>query len=219
MTMKKKVSLVLELLDQHYPHDSKCFLDYKEPHELLVATILSAQCTDDRVNLITKELFKRYTDVSDFAQANTKELEEMIHSVGFYHNKAKNIIMCCQMLLEKHKGVVPSDIDDLTNLPGVGRKTANVVRGHIFNIPSITVDTHVKRVSNKLGFTTNSDPVKIEFDLYEILPKDHWIRYNQQIITLGRRICHARSPKCCECFLSEYCAAFINSTVKPSKQG
>lgn len=172
---------------------------------LLIATIMSAQCTDDRVNLVTKDLFQKYTSIQAFAEANQAELEQDIHSIGFYHNKAKNIIACCQKLLTEFGGEVPSDLDALTSLAGVGRKTANVVRGNWYGIPSIVVDTHVKRVSNLLGLTKNQDPVKIEFDLMKIVPKDKWIDINTQMIAHGRKICIARRPKCAECFLFPYC--------------
>ena len=166
---------------------------------------MSAQCTDDRVNLVTKDLFQKYTSIQAFAEANQAELEQDIHSIGFYHNKAKNIIACCQKLLTEFGGEVPSDLDALTSLAGVGRKTANVVRGNWYGIPSIVVDTHVKRVSNLLGLTKNQDPVKIEFDLMKIVPKDKWIDINTQMIAHGRKICIARRPKCAECFLFPYC--------------
>ena len=142
-----------------------------------------------------------------FADANLEELEQDIHSIGFYHSKAKNIISCCRDLVTKFGGEVPSSIEDLTSLAGVGRKTANVIRGNVYHEPSIVVDTHVKRISNRLGFTEESDPVKIEQDLMKVLPKDHWILYNMQIISFGRTICFARSPKCSECFLQDLCKA------------
>ncbi len=201
------VKEILELLDIHYKHEDKCYLNFEpeKPWQLLIATILSAQCTDERVNTVTKDLFKKYPELIDFAEADFSEMERDIHSTGFYHNKAKSIILTSRQLLEKYAGELPNDINELTNLQGVGRKTANVVRGHIFNIPSIVVDTHVKRISMKLGFTKNSTPEKIEFDLMEALPKEHWIRYNQQVIAHGRKICKARKADCDMCFLSPYC--------------
>lgn len=205
MVLKERIKQVLHLLDAHYEKNVKCYLHYETPWQLLIATILSAQCTDDRVNIVTKDLFQKYRNIEDFAGADLGELEKDIHSTGFYRNKAKNIVLCCRALIENHGGEVPEEIEDLTNLAGVGRKTANVVRGNIYNIPSIVVDTHVKRVSNRLGFTKHEDPVKIEFDLMKVLPKDHWIRYNTQIIAHGRAICTARKPKCPECFLLPYC--------------
>ena len=170
--------------------------------------MLSAQCTDARVNIVTKDLFQKYRSVEDFASADLKELEKDIHSTGFYHNKAKNIIACCRQLLERHGGEVPRSIEELTELAGVGRKTANVIRGNIFHEPSIVVDTHVKRISKKLGLTKEDDPVKVEMDLMKELPRDHWILWNIQIITLGRTICKAPTPKCEECFLKDLCSEY-----------
>ena len=149
MKIKEKVDNILRLLDENYPTEDKCYLVHENEWQLLIATILSAQCTDDRVNIVTKDLFKKYTALRDFAEADLSELEQDIKSTGFYRNKAKNIILACRMLLEKYNGVMPSDINELTKIPGVGRKTANVVRSHIFNLPSIVVDTHVKRISKK----------------------------------------------------------------------
>lgn len=201
----KRTREILALLDEQYGTEYKCSLNYTTPWELLVATMMSAQCTDERVNVVTDTLFKKYRDVKSFADANLKELEQDIHSVGFYHNKAKNIIATAKIIHEKYNDEVPSKLDDLVNLPGVGRKTANVIRGNIYNDPSIVVDTHVKRISNRLGFTKESDPLKIEMDLMKNLPKDHWILYNIQIITFGREICIARKPLCNECFLKDIC--------------
>ncbi len=203
--MTKKTKEIIDLLDANYGTEYKCYLNYQTPEQLLIATMLSAQCTDARVNEVTETLFKKYPTLEDFAKAEQKELERDIFSTGFYHNKAKNIIACAQMLLEEHQGNVPKTIDELTNLPGVGRKTANVVLGNIFHIESVVVDTHVKRISKRLGFTKESDPEKVEKDLMKKLPKDHWILYNIQIIRLGREICVARNPKCEECFLKEVC--------------
>ena len=182
-----------------------CYLNHETPWQLLIAVILSAQCTDARVNIVTKDLFQKYPSLEAFANADLKELEQDIHSTGFYHNKAKNIISCARTLVEKYDGEVPRELEELTALAGVGRKTANVIRGNIYHEPSVVVDTHVKRISKKLGFTKEDDPVKIEYDLMKVLPKDHWILYNIQIITLGRSICTARNPKCTECFLSDLC--------------
>ena len=208
---KERVAEVLKRLDTQYGTEYRCYLDHENPWQLLVATILSAQCTDARVNIVTKDLFAKYPDVEAFANADQKELEQDIHATGFYHNKAKNIIACARRVLTEFGGEVPSSLEDLTSLAGVGRKTANVIRGNIYNEPSIVVDTHVKRISNKLGFTKEQDPEKIEFDLMEVLPKDHWILYNIHIITLGRTICTARSPKCTECFLADVCKAGTKS--------
>lgn len=205
MKQKEKIQQILKTLDTEYGTDYKCYLDHDNAWQLLIATMLSAQCTDARVNIVTKDLFVKYPNVEAFAKADLKELEQDIKPTGFYHNKAKNIIGCCKMLLEKHNGEVPSDIESLTALPGVGRKTANVIRGNIYFEPSIVVDTHVKRITRLLGITKEEDPVKIEFDLMKKLPKDHWIIYNIHIIRLGRTICIANRPKCEECMLTEYC--------------
>ena len=205
--MKKRTLQILEALDARYGKEYVCYLNHENAWQLLIATMLSAQCTDARVNIVTKDLFQKYRSVKDFANADLKELEKDIHSTGFYHNKAKNIIACCKQLLERHGGEVPSSIEELTELAGVGRKTANVIRGNIFHEPSIVVDTHVKRISNRLGFTKEEDPEKIEYDLMKKIPKDHWILYNIQIIAFGRNICLARSPKCQECFLYDLCKA------------
>ncbi|MCR5598544.1 MAG: endonuclease III [Lachnospiraceae bacterium] len=202
---QKNLQKTLNRLDDHYGTDAKCYLDHDTPWQLLIATILSAQCTDARVNIVTATLFKKYPDIKSFADADPKELENDIHSTGFYHNKAKNIIACCRVLLEKYNGEVPSSIEELTSLPGVGRKTANVIRGNIYNEPSIVVDTHVKRVSKKLGLTAETDPVKVEYDLMKKLPKDHWILWNLQIIAHGRSICKAPKPDCDNCFLKDLC--------------
>lgn len=202
---KERIDEVLRRLDTQYTTEYRCYLDHETPWQLLVATILSAQCTDARVNLVTKELFVKYPDVEAFASADLEELEQDIRATGFYHNKAKNLIACARRVLTEFGGEVPSDLEDLTSLAGVGRKTANVIRGNIYHEPSIVVDTHVKRISKKLGFTKEEDPEKIEFDLMEVLPKDHWILYNIHIITLGRTICTARNPKCTECFLADVC--------------
>ena len=203
--MNKRTQAILDALDARYGTDVFCHLHYETPWQLLIATMLSAQCTDARVNLVTKDLFKKYQSIEAFASADLAELEEDIRSTGFYHNKAKNIIACCQKLHFEYQDEVPSSIEELTGLAGVGRKTANVVRGHVFHEPSVVVDTHVKRISRRLGFTKEEDPVKIEFDLMKKIPKDHWILYNMQIISFGREICKAPTPKCEECFLQEYC--------------
>ncbi|MBD5544670.1 MAG: endonuclease III [Lachnospiraceae bacterium] len=206
--MTKRTKEILDRLDQVYTTEYKCYLNHENAWQLLIATMLSAQCTDARVNIVTKDLFQKYKSPQDFAEADLNELEQDIKSTGFYHNKAKNIIACCKTLVDVYGGEVPSDIEALTALQGVGRKTANVIRGNIFHEPSVVVDTHVKRISRKLGFTKEEDPVKIEQDLMKVLPKDHWILYNIQIITFGRQICMARNPKCQECFLTEYCSYY-----------
>lgn len=206
--MTKRTGEILNLLDEKYTREYKCYLNYENPGQLLVATMLSAQCTDARVNIVTKDLFVKYPTMEDFANADLKELEQDIKPTGFYHNKAKNIIGMAQMVCSKFNGEVPESLEDLLSLPGVGRKTANVIRGNIYHEPSVVVDTHVKRISRRLGLTKEEDPEKIEFELMKVLPKDHWILYNIQIITFGRQICFARNPKCEECFLIKYCREY-----------
>ena len=206
--MTKQVEEILRRLDEAYGTEFKCYLNHENAWQLLIATIMSAQCTDARVNMVTADLFRKYPDVEALAGADLAELEQDIHSVGFYHNKAKNIILCCRQLLERFGGEVPKDIESLTQLAGVGRKTANVIRGNIYREPSIVVDTHVKRISRKLGLTREEDPVKIEYDLMKKLPRDHWIRYNIQIIRLGTTICKAPTPDCMSCFLKDVCKEY-----------
>ena len=205
MNKKEKVKGLIEALNQTYGTDLVCYLNYETPEQLLIATMLSAQCTDQRVNMVTKTLFQKYPDKEAFANAKLEELEKKIYSTGFNKNKAKNIIACAKEIVEKHNGKVPSSIEELTTLAGVGRKTANVIRGNIFHEPSIVVDTHVKRISRKLGLTKSEDPVRIEQDLMKVLPKSQWILYNIQIIAHGRSVCIARTPKCSECVLRGFC--------------
>lgn len=202
---KERTEEILARLDAEYGTDCRCYLNHENAWQLLVAVILSAQCTDARVNLVTEGLFRKYDTLEKLASADLGELEQDIRSTGFYHNKAKNIIACARRLLTEYGGEVPSALEDLLTLPGVGRKTANVIRGNVFQEPSIVVDTHVKRISRRLGLTDKEDPEKIEFDLMEVLPKDHWICYNIQVIAFGRSICTARSPKCGQCFLADLC--------------
>ena len=197
--MKKRTGEILSLLDAKYGTEFICYLNYETPWQLLIATMLSAQCTDARVNIVTKDLFQKYPSVEAFADTDLKELEQDIKPTGFYHNKAKNIIACMKDIRDKYNGEVPSELEDLLSLAGVGRKTANVIRGNIYHVPSVVVDTHVKRISNRLGLTKNQDPDKIEQDLMKELPVDHWILWNIHIITFGRTICSARSPKCEDC--------------------
>lgn len=206
--MKKRTREILSILDEQYGWEYVCYLNYETPWQLLIATILSAQCTDARVNIVTQNLFQKYDTVEKFANADLKELEKDIKPTGFYHTKAKNIIACTKALVDRFGGEIPRSLEELTSLAGVGRKTANVIRGNIYHEPSVVVDTHVKRISKRLGLTENEDPEKIEQDLMKALPKDHWILYNIQIITFGRSICTARSPKCGECFLQKYCKEY-----------
>ena len=205
---RARIAEILARLDLRYGTDLMPHLQYETPFQLLVATILSAQCTDARVNMVTPALFAKYPDAAAFAKAKLKDVEKLIHSTGFYHNKAKNLIACAKVLTESYGGEVPSDIESLTQLPGVGRKTANVVRGNIFHEPSVVVDTHVGRISRKLGLTNETDPEKVEYDLMRVLPKENWIRSNIQLISFGRVICKAPTPKCADCFLSDLCPSF-----------
>lgn len=214
MKQKEHIAHLLHTLDTYYSKDVICYLNHETTFQLLVATILSAQCTDDRVNMVTPDLFAQFPTPMHFANASLEEVEQAIKSTGFYKNKAKNIIGCAKRLVEVYGGEVPSDIDELTTLPGVGRKTANVVRGNIFQIPSIVVDTHVKRISIRWGLTLFEDPVQIEKDLMTKLPKEHWIRYNTQVIAHGRAICTARQPKCGECMFLAHCPFGMTHLVK-----
>jgi endonuclease-3 len=200
----KDIPRILHILDQTYPK-AKSSLDFTNPLELLVATVLSAQCTDERVNQVTRSLFAKYRTAADYANASLEELEDDIRSTGFFRNKAKSLKNCGAALVEKHQGEVPGSLDKLVKLPGIGRKTGNVVLGAAFNIPGIVVDTHVGRISQRMGLTREQDPVKIEFDLMEIIPKDRWTVFSHQLIRHGRKICNARKPKCAECPLLEHC--------------
>jgi len=198
------VQEILARLEKLYP-DARCSLDYANPLQLVVATILSAQCTDARVNQVTPELFRRYPTAQDFAGADPAELEERIRSTGFFRNKARSIIGCCQELVSRHGGRVPSDLDSLVQLPGIGRKTANVVLGNAFGIPGLVVDTHVTRLSGLLSLTGHTDPNKIELDLMEVVPRDKWTQLAHLFIEHGRRVCVARRPRCAECVLNDLC--------------
>jgi len=209
MKSPEEINGLMARLDELYPTDGVCYLDYdEEPWHLLIATILSAQCTDSRVNQVTPGLFARYPTLEAMAAADISDLEGVIKSTGFYRSKAVHIIETARMLLSRFGGEMPESMESLTELPGVGRKTANLIRGQIFGIPSIIVDTHVKRISGRLGLTDNADPYKIEIDLSRQLPEEHWTRYNTQIIAHGRTVCLARSPKCGICQLAEFCGAY-----------
>jgi len=202
---KRRAASVAKALRREYP-DATCALDFNTPLELLVATILSAQCTDVRVNQVTKDLFRRYRTAADYARADPEQFERDIQSTGFFRNKAKSIIGSCRTLEEQFGGEVPKDIEELVNLPGIGRKTANVVLGTAFGIASgVVVDTHVARVSRRLGLTAEKDPVKIEKDLMELIPKPQWVAFSHRVIHHGRRLCTARNPKCDRCPLRPLC--------------
>ncbi len=201
---KRRTGEIITLLKKRYP-DARCALNHKNPLELLVATILSAQCTDVRVNKVTKDLFKKYKQAEDYAGAKPEILENDIRSTGFYKNKARSIIKCCKVIFEKYKGKIPATMEELVALGGIGRKTANVILGNAFGIPGMTVDTHVKRVAYRLALTKNQDPVKIEYDLMELVPKKEWTQFSHLMIFHGRYTCMARKPLCAECVLESHC--------------
>lgn len=195
---------LLRILEQTYP-DARCALNYRNPLELLVATMLSAQCTDERVNMVTPALFTRYPDAASYAEAEPAELEELIHSCGFYRQKAKSIRACCRRLVEEFGGEVPGEMEHLVTLPGVGRKTANVVLNEVFGQPAIAVDTHVLRTGNRLGWISTRDPVKAEFQLLDAVPKKWWGRVTLLLIHHGRNCCSARKPLCADCPILKGC--------------
>ena len=203
-TDKKRTTRIRKILRTLYP-EVKTQLNYETPFQLLVATILSAQCTDKQVNRVTGDLFKKLSKPEDFRDASLDTIEILIHSTGFFRNKARNIKNCAAMLMEKYDGEVPADLDQLVKLPGVGRKTANVVLGAAFNIPGIVVDTHVSRISQRLDLTDNTDPVKIEFDLMEQIPKKDWDDFSLRLIYFGREFCKARKPACPACPMNKLC--------------
>lgn len=204
MNKKERVAALRPLLDAAYP-DVKCSLNYSTPVEMLIATQLSAQCTDARVNIVTETLFKKYKSVEDFANADYGELCEDIKSAGFYRNKAKNIIGCCQRLLAVYGGEVPDTMEDLLTLPGTGRKTANLVLGDIFGKPAVVVDTHCMRLAKRIGLTKETEPAKIEIDLKKIVPPDYQLRLCHQFVYHGRAVCAARKPKCEICPIASVC--------------
>lgn len=202
--IKERQIEVIKILQKIYP-DIKIQLDHSNPFELLIATILSAQCTDARVNKVTPNLFKKYKSPEDYCNIEINELEKDIFSTGFYKNKAKNIKSLCFELVEKYNSEVPKTMDELFNLPGVGRKTANVVLSHAFDTPGVVVDTHVTRISNLLGFVNTKDAVKIEYALMKIIPKEYWVKFTHYYINLGREVCIARKPQCQVCLISHLC--------------
>ncbi len=212
-TDKAFTKKVFDILKKQYPK-VKPALVYSNPFQLLISTILSAQCTDERVNKVTKELFKKYRNPQDFVNADAEELEKDIYSTGFYKQKAKSIKACCEELIKNHKGKVPADFNELVKLQGVGRKTASVVAGNAFGIPSIAVDTHVKRLSNLLGFIDSQNPDKIEIRLKELLPENYWINSSHWLATHGRKICIANRPKCLDCVLADLCPSYNPSQNK-----
>jgi len=202
--IKTRVRQINRALAKLYP-DAKCALLYNNALELLIATILSAQCTDERVNKVTPPLFRRYPDARAFAESDQAELETMIRSTGFFRNKATNIRACCAMIVEKHGGEVPRTMEELVPLAGVGRKTANVILGNAFDTPGIPVDTHVGRLSRRMGLTKHDDPVKVETDLMELIPKKEWTMFGHRMIFHGRQVCQSRKPNCEGCVLLKVC--------------
>jgi endonuclease-3 len=199
-----RVKEIIKILTKEIP-DARIALRFTNPFELLIATILSAQCTDVKVNQVTVDLFKKYHSAKEYAEVDLAKLEEEIRPTGFYRNKAKSIQKCCQELMKRFGGEVPKTLEELITLPGVGRKTANVILGNAFGIPGIVVDTHVQRVSQRIGLTKNDDPVKIEFDLMEIVPKEKWTHFSNLLIWHGRRTCIARKPLCEQCPIRKWC--------------
>jgi endonuclease-3 len=212
---KRRAAKIAKLLALEYP-DARCALNFRSPLQLLIATILSAQCTDVRVNMVTPALFKKYPTAARFAAANRGDLERAIQSTGFFRNKAKSIQECCRTLVEERKGEVPKSLEELVKLPGVGRKTANVVLGTAYDIASgVVVDTHVARLSQRMGLTKEKDPIKIERDLMAQLPRKDWIDFAHRLIHHGRRICTARKPRCDECVLNPVCPKIGVTTKTP----
>jgi endonuclease-3 len=200
------IEAILKRLDEAYP-GATCALNYQTPLQLLIATILSAQCTDERVNKVTPSLFQKYKTAKDFAEADLETLQEEIRPTGFYKNKAKAIQACCRKIVDDFGGEVPSTLEEMITLPGVGRKTANLVLGETRHIPGIVVDTHVRRLAKRLGLTKHDDPEKIEQDLMRLIPKERWTLFSHQLIHHGRRICKARKPACDRCVLKDLCPA------------
>jgi len=204
---KSKANAILRRLKKEYPL-AKIALDFGTPFQLLISTILSAQCTDERVNLVTKSLFKKYKTPVDYLKVSNKELEKDIFSTGFYRQKAKSIKNCCKALLENFNGKIPQDFDTLNSLPGVGRKTASVVAGNAYGIPSIAVDTHVIRLSNLMGFISSKDAEKIEMKLKELFAENEWINLGHYLMSHGRKVCIARRPKCSQCVVGDLCPSY-----------
>lgn len=203
-----RANKIVNLLNNEYP-DSKCSLNYKNPSELLVATILSAQCTDHRVNQVLPRLFIKYPNIESFAFADLKELSKYIFSCGYHNQKAKSIQGSSLAIIEKYNGKVPQSMSELLTLPGVGRKTANCILGECFNVPSMVIDTHMIRIMNLLDFTSSKDPKKIELELMKIFNKEHWVKLTHMIIDHGRAVCIARRPKCEMCILSDLCPSSL----------
>lgn len=214
LAKKRRARRIDRELTQLYP-DAHTELDFTKPLELAVATILSAQCTDKRVNEVTPAVFAKYRTAADYAGADRAELEEMIRSTGFYRNKTNSLIKLGQALVERFDGEVPNRMDDLVTLPGFGRKTANVVLGNAFGIPGLTVDTHFGRLVRRFGLTTETDPVKVEFEIAELIPKKDWTDFSHRLIWHGRRVCHSRKPACGACALARLCPSFGTGPTDP----
>jgi endonuclease-3 len=209
MDNAKRVRTMIELLSNEYP-DAHCMLDFSTAFELLIATILAAQCTDVMVNRVTETLFKTYPSPQSFIDAASQEIEEAIYQTGFFRNKTKSIKKCCQTLVEKHAGEVPSTMEELVALGGVGRKTANCVLGNAFGVPGIVVDTHVRRLANRMGYTVESNPDKIEMDLADIVPQEEWTLFSHLLADHGRSYCDARNPRCDECPVEHLCPKILD---------
>ncbi|MCH7230653.1 endonuclease III [Glycomyces sp. L485] len=216
LAKKRRARVIDRLLAAAHP-DAQCELDYSDPLELAVATILSAQCTDVRVNLTTPALFAKYRTAEDYAQANPEDVEAIIRPTGFYRNKTKSIIGLGKALVERHGGRLPERMEELVKLPGIGRKTANVIRGNAFGIPGLTVDTHMIRLTNRLGLTEGKDPVKLEFQLQELIDRREWTMFSHRIIFHGRRVCIARKPACGACTLAPQCPSFGEGPTDPAE--
>ena len=204
MTKKKRASFVIEALEKYYP-ETGCSLNYSTPLEMLIATQMSAQCTDANVNKVTEKLFKKYTCAEDFANANLEVLQNDIRSIGLYRNKSKNIIACCRMIIDQYNGEVPSTMEELLTLPGTGRKTANLVLGEIFGQPAVVVDTHCIRLTNRIGLVSTENPEKIEMELKKLIPPDKQLDTCHRFVWYGREVCNARSPKCELCVIRDIC--------------
>jgi endonuclease-3 len=215
LALKRRARRMNAELAVIYP-DAHIELDFTDPLELAVATILSAQCTDKRVNEVTPAVFARYRSAADYAAADRDELEQLIYTTGFFRNKTKSIIGLGQALCERHGGQVPASLDALVKLPGIGRKTANVILGNAFGIPGITVDTHFGRLARRFGWTAQDDPVKVEFEVAELIPKNDWTVLSHRLIWHGRRVCHSRKPACGACALARMCPSFGLGPVDPA---
>jgi endonuclease-3 len=213
---KVRARAIYRILTKSYPN-VRCELNYKTPFQLLVATVLSAQCTDKRVNQTTPALFKKYPNPKKMAEADIKDIQRLVKSTGFYRAKAKNIKALSSKLVNEFGENVPSNLDKLITLPGVGRKTANVVLGHAFGIPGITVDTHFGRLSRRFGWSKSQDPVKVEFEVGDLISRKEWTNLSQRLIWHGRRVCHSRKPACGACSLANYCPSFGVGEMDPTK--